>query len=214
MTERYRRRHARSVPTRALRRRGAAAARRAGAVGALHRHAERLARTARGTRLRRGDHDRDARPHRWPRRSGLSALLASSALAFDVVKYLGAAYLIAVGIRRLAGLEREQEPHTRETRDLRPALPPGDRRQHAQPEDGALLPRLPAAVRRLRSAAPRGCRSSRSACSSPRSASSATACGRSWPGRSASGSVTAAASRRCSATSPARSSSASARSPR
>jgi threonine/homoserine/homoserine lactone efflux protein len=49
---------------------------------------------------------------------GLSALLASSALAFDVVKYLGAAYLIAVGIRRLAGLEREQEPHHRRTRDL------------------------------------------------------------------------------------------------
>jgi threonine/homoserine/homoserine lactone efflux protein len=36
---------------------------------------------------------------------GLSALLASSALAFNVVKYLGAAYLIVVGIRRLAGLE-------------------------------------------------------------------------------------------------------------
>jgi len=38
---------------------------------------------------------------------GLSALLASSALAFNVVKYLGAAYLILVGIRRLAGLEGE-----------------------------------------------------------------------------------------------------------
>jgi threonine/homoserine/homoserine lactone efflux protein len=37
---------------------------------------------------------------------GLSALLASSALAFDVVKYLGAAYLIVVGLRRLAGFER------------------------------------------------------------------------------------------------------------
>ena len=36
---------------------------------------------------------------------GLSALLASSALAFNVVKYLGAAYLIVVGIRRLTGLE-------------------------------------------------------------------------------------------------------------
>jgi threonine/homoserine/homoserine lactone efflux protein len=47
---------------------------------------------------------------------GLSALLASSALAFDVVKYLGAAYLIVVGIRRLAGLEqtaREEAPHPR-----------------------------------------------------------------------------------------------------
>jgi threonine/homoserine/homoserine lactone efflux protein len=39
---------------------------------------------------------------------GLSALLASSALAFDVVKYLGAAYLILVGIRRLSGLDRSE----------------------------------------------------------------------------------------------------------
>ena len=49
---------------------------------------------------------------------GLSALLASSALAFDVVKYLGAAYLIAVGIRRLAGWERGAGPRARDTRDL------------------------------------------------------------------------------------------------
>src|SRR4029079_13588042 len=49
---------------------------------------------------------------------GLSALLASSALAFDVVKYLGVAYLIVVGIRRLAGWEREQEPWTGAPRNL------------------------------------------------------------------------------------------------
>jgi threonine/homoserine/homoserine lactone efflux protein len=49
---------------------------------------------------------------------GLSALLASSALAFDVVKYLGAAYLIVVGIRRLAGWEREAPPALDRTRDL------------------------------------------------------------------------------------------------
>ncbi len=49
---------------------------------------------------------------------GLSALLASSAVAFDVVKYLGAAYLIIIGVRRLAGLERAQEEQARSPRDL------------------------------------------------------------------------------------------------
>jgi threonine/homoserine/homoserine lactone efflux protein len=43
---------------------------------------------------------------------GLSAILLSSALAFDVVKYLGAAYLIYLGIRKLFtsdnGLEDEE----------------------------------------------------------------------------------------------------------
>ena len=36
---------------------------------------------------------------------GLSAILLSSALAFDVVKYLGAAYLIYLGIRKLLASE-------------------------------------------------------------------------------------------------------------
>jgi threonine/homoserine/homoserine lactone efflux protein len=49
---------------------------------------------------------------------GLSALLASSALAFDVVKYLGAAYLILVGIRRLAGLERVERADLPRLRSL------------------------------------------------------------------------------------------------
>ena len=43
---------------------------------------------------------------------GLSAILLSSALAFDVVKYLGAAYLIYLGIRKLIvsdhGMENEE----------------------------------------------------------------------------------------------------------
>lgn len=49
---------------------------------------------------------------------GLSALLASSALAFDIVKYLGAAYLILVGLRRLAGLERTEQAEAPRRRSL------------------------------------------------------------------------------------------------
>ena len=79
---------------------------------------------------------------------GLSALLASSAVAFNVVKYLGAAYLIVVGIRRLAGLERPTQDGAPGTRSRRQPLPPGNRRQRAEPEDGAVLPRVPAPVHR------------------------------------------------------------------
>ncbi len=45
---------------------------------------------------------------------GLSALLMTSALAFSVVKYLGAAYLIYLGIRTLL---RRDEPHQTERRE-------------------------------------------------------------------------------------------------
>jgi threonine/homoserine/homoserine lactone efflux protein len=43
---------------------------------------------------------------------GLSALLMSSALAFSVVKYLGAAYLIYLGLRKLFSREQAQAAET------------------------------------------------------------------------------------------------------
>src|SRR3954469_8049024 len=48
--------------------------------------------------------------------AGLSALRASSVVAFDVVKYAGAAYLVVVGIRRLLGREREAAPRQARSR--------------------------------------------------------------------------------------------------
>src|SRR5919197_2581124 len=47
--------------------------------------------------------------------AGLSALIVTSAVAFSVVKYAGAAYLIYLGVRKL--LERSDAPHVGRRRE-------------------------------------------------------------------------------------------------
>ncbi len=49
---------------------------------------------------------------------GLSAILVSSALAFDIVKYLGAAYLIYLGLRKLLAREEAFTPESYEKQSL------------------------------------------------------------------------------------------------
>ncbi len=49
---------------------------------------------------------------------GISALLMSSALAFNVVKYIGAAYLIYLGLRKLLAREELHQPEVVENRKL------------------------------------------------------------------------------------------------
>jgi threonine/homoserine/homoserine lactone efflux protein len=53
---------------------------------------------------------------------GLSALLMSSATAFTAIKYVGAAYLVALGLQRLLRGSRSELPEQREERELGPVF--------------------------------------------------------------------------------------------
>ena len=84
---------------------------------------------------------------------GLSAVLAASAHAFNVVKWLGAAYLAFIGLRtvvaagRAVSGERAAGAHVAHLVGILDRLP----HQCAQSESGGVLPRLPPAVRCHRS---------------------------------------------------------------
>jgi threonine/homoserine/homoserine lactone efflux protein len=60
--------------------------------------------------------------HIFAAAAGLSAVLAASAVAFGVVKYLGAAYLIFIGVRRLLDRTRLGAPPSGEPTRLRRAF--------------------------------------------------------------------------------------------
>jgi threonine/homoserine/homoserine lactone efflux protein len=57
--------------------------------------------------------------------AGLSSLVLASSLAFDVVKYAGAAYLLFLGVRRLLGRGLDDETDERAPRTLRRAYTQG-----------------------------------------------------------------------------------------
>lgn len=63
--------------------------------------------------------------HIFAAAAGLSALLAASATAFGVVKYLGAAYLIYIGVRRLRDRSSLATPEAGEPKRLRRAFVDG-----------------------------------------------------------------------------------------
>ena len=76
---------------------------------------------------------------------GLSALVASSEIVFNVVKYAGAAYLIWMGITAVHGVDGGNAPTARAPH-AGAALHAGAYRQRAQPEGRTVLYRVSPAV--------------------------------------------------------------------
>ena len=78
---------------------------------------------------------------------GVSALILASAEAFTILKIAGALYLVWLGIKT-AREARLDIVAAAARRKCRPGLSRRHLRRGPEPQDGRLLPRLPAAVRR------------------------------------------------------------------
>ena len=79
---------------------------------------------------------------------GLSAILASSQTAFNLIKWLGAAYLLWIAVSLLRSGGQAPARGRAPGRIGLAAAEGGGSGQYPQPQGGALLPRLPAPVRR------------------------------------------------------------------
>ena len=81
---------------------------------------------------------------------GLSALLMTSSAAFAVVKLAGAAYLLFSGVQMLLSRPRPMADMTApgEAITAPPRILAGGADQRAQSQGGAVLPGVPAAIRR------------------------------------------------------------------
>ena len=79
---------------------------------------------------------------------GISAVLATSATAFNVMKTVGAAYLIWLGVQsiRTAGVPRPDPPPIARTRSRHVAVPSGISDEHSESESRDLLSDVPPAV--------------------------------------------------------------------